>query len=245
MLSIHRTRFFLSACLLGLMAANTAAAQAPEDDPTEYENLYRQEEQVDYDDDRFAIAVGAGIVLPEDALGRDDGEIYYSAAFRWRLRGRETDEYRRRGRRDDRGGDYNERHNNDHYRGQYPGGSSSGGIRGFLEPEIGYWKKSDGGRDIEDTLIGLNLVGVVPTRFADFFLGVGFAAHQLDGVTVDEDGLTDLDLSETRIGGNVQVGVELYVSEGFGVFGTGRLDILEDQPFDRQTKVWGGLRWHF
>jgi len=229
--------------LLALLP-RTASAQQPSGNQDQYEDLYSDGSENQYDDDRFAIGFGAGIVLPEDQQGQEDGEIYYSANFRWRLWGREGDNRDRRG----GNGDYNQRHNQQHYRGRYPGGSDTGGIRGFLEPEIAYWSRSETDADIDDLYLGLNLVGVVPTRHADFYLGVGFGLHSLGGdiITRDDAGnaVDRIELGDT-LGGNVHVGVELYVTESFGIFGTGRLDILEDKPFDRQTKVWGGLRFHF
>lgn len=194
-----------------------------------------------YQSNRLALGFGAGIVLPNEN-GGENGEVYYSANFRWRVWGRG-------GRpRDHQDEDYNQRHNQRHYRGRYPG-QTSGGIQGYLEPEVGYWKRSDSGNDVKDLLIGLNLLGVVPTRNADFYLGVGFGIHSFDGTTTIRDAAGDIlsrtDLSKDRLGGNLQVGVEVYVTPRMGIFGTGRLDILEDQPFDRQTKIWGGLRFHF
>jgi hypothetical protein len=205
----------------------------------QYEDLYEQEDE--YEGDRTAFALGAGIVLPQEN-GREDGEVYFAASLRWRLGGR----------RQDGGGapaDYNERHNQRHVRGRYPGASGDGGIRGHLEPEVGYWRRSETDREAEDLMLGLNLVGVVPTRSADFYLGVGFGIHQIDGelLTRDTAGqvVDRLDLNDTRLGANVHVGVELHLGRRAGIFGSGRLDILEDEPFDRQTKIWGGVRFHF
>lgn len=189
--------------------------------------------QDDYDDNRWSFGIGAGLVEPDG-----DTEIYYGANLRWRLRNGE-----------DRGRRYSDDANEEHYRGRPPGGEDGGGIRGYLEPEIGYWETSDSGADYEDLMIGLNLVGVVPTRAADFFIGVGFGVHQTEGQVLVRDaggnvvGAADFD--ETRLGGNIQVGVELKLSHSTGIFGLGRLDILEDQPNERLTKIVGGLRFHF
>lgn len=237
------TAMALLAFGLTWVAPRPAAAQPP---PGSEEDLYQDPyaDQEVYEADRFAIGFGAGIVLVDDNRGNDDGEIYYSANFRWRVLGRD-------GRRRDRdAGDYNQQHNQRHYRGRYPAGyNPGGGIQGYLEPEIAYWKRSGDGSTAEDLLLGLNLVGVVPTRNADFFLGVGFGFHNFDGELLVRDDagrqVDRVDLSKDRIGGNLQVGVEIYLTSSLGIFGTGRLDILEDEPFDRQTKIWGGLRAHF
>ncbi|HRC87461.1 MAG TPA: hypothetical protein PK413_17825 [Thermoanaerobaculia bacterium] len=199
-----------------------------------------------YDQNRNAIGLGIGIVQPNDDVNGSNGEIYLALNYRWRLLGN--------GRRNDgdkQDADYNERYNKRHVRGHYPGrqGGETGGIRGYIEPEISYWKESEKGSSVDDLALGVNLVGVVPTRGADFFLGVGVAAHQLNGDLVRRDSqgreVDRVKVDDNRLGANVHVGVELHVSENFGVFGSGRLDILQDKPFDRQTKIWGGLRFHF
>lgn len=222
----------MALCLVGFVPL---AASAQSNDDEMYEDLY--ENEGDYDDDNMSFALGAGLVDPDG-----DGEIYFSANFRFRIGGRhdgyrdddDDDDYRTEAE------EYNRRHNRRHYRG----GSREGeGIRGYLEPEIGYWEQSEQGVSVEDLLIGINLVGVVPTRNADFFAGVGFGLHFYDSSVSSAVG--SLDESDERLGGNVQVGVEVYLSNKVGLFGVGRLDILEDAPNDRQTKIWGGLRFHF
>ena len=72
---------------LGLLLPSLALAQQDQD---QYEDLYADDAQ--YDENRMAIGFGAGIVLPEDQQGNQDGEIYYSVNFRWRLRGRKLTE---------------------------------------------------------------------------------------------------------------------------------------------------------
>lgn len=178
------------------------------------------------------LGLGAGLVDAEDA---ESSEIYYSAAVRIRLGG---------------GGDFDEQEGQwegDDYKGKPPTGGGSGGIRGYIEPEVAYWSGGGDTESIEDLLAGVNLVGVVPTRGANFFLGVGFGVHffdaelrrevaGIDTVIVDDD---------THLGGNLQVGVDVNVSESTALFGTGRVDILEGEIAERQTKVYLGLRMKF
>ncbi len=229
---------FLAWAVQSPLIAQGTSAQ----DDTVYEDEYDQGE---YSAKRFGLGLGAGIVLPNDE-GNEDGEIYFSANFRWRIFDRGEDS---NGRDTTRGDAYNERHNRSHDRGRYPGTATDSGIRGYIEPEIGYWSRSDDDSDVDDLMVGINLVGVVPTRSADFFVGVGFALHQISGDIVRRNGggvvIDNLELDDDRLGANVHVGVELHLTENVGIFGTGRLDILEDEPFDRQTKIWGGIRFHF
>jgi hypothetical protein len=173
----------------------------------------------DHERDRdFQLGLGVGLVEPEV-----DTEIYYSAAFRFRI---------------DRYGDQPV-WDGDYYRGRPPADT---GIRGYLEPEVGYWSRSDGGDEESDLLVGLNLIGVVPTRGADFFLGVGFGLHFADTKLTDLGGQR-IDESDENLGGNLQVGVDVNVSEKVALFGTGRLDIVEGNRNERQTKVFVGLRF--
>lgn len=232
------------ALALGSAPAVWAQSQTGSSSDVYAEDVYEDEDS--YEESRQAFGIGLGIVLPNEDFGGDDGELYFGANYRWRLLGRDQ-----RKKRDSDDRDYNEKHNSRHYRGRYPGreGGESGGIRGYIEPEVSYWKESDEGSSAEDLLIGVNLVGVVPTRGADFYLGVGFGLHLFDGelATLNSQGqvASVLDLKDERIGANVHVGVELHLSESIGIFGSGRLDIVQDEPYDRQTKIWGGLRFHF
>lgn len=164
------------------------------------------------------LGLGIGLVEPDDS----DAEIYYSAALRIRIN-RRSDEPVWDG---------------DSYRGRPPADT---GIRGYIEPEVSYWSRSETGDELTDLLVGLNLIGVVPTRGADFFLGVGFGYHFFDSEFVFEDVAIKDD--DDRLGGNLQVGVDVNLNDNLALFGTGRLDILEGERNDRQTKVFVGLRF--
>jgi hypothetical protein len=210
-----------------------------------YDDLYEEDGYVTHDDsENLAFGIGVGLVKPDG-----DGEIYYSAGLRFRIGKRGDDESD--GREDDRRegeslDDYNRRHNARHYRGRSDRGASEG-IRGFLEPEIAYWSRSandPGEFDQSDLLVGINLIGVVPTRNADFFFGAGFGLHFTDSDFLNQSGLLDSE-SDSRLGGNIQFGVDINMTESVAVFGLGRVDILQDRPNDRQTKVQLGLRFKF
>jgi hypothetical protein len=167
--------------------------------------------------DGLALGLGAGIVSPDG-----DGEIYFTANLRFRIGGDEKDDKgkRRRTKNDD-------------------------GIRAYLEPEIGYWSRSGDALETKDLLLGLNLVGVVPTRAADYFFGVGFGIHSFDN-NVSDPIFSDFGGSDTRLGGNFHVGLDVNLGPRIALFGVGRLDLLEGGQFDdSQSKIYGGLRFKF
>lgn len=178
-------------------------------------------------DPRFALGLGFGIVRPETS-----GEFYFNGSLRIRIHGD----------REDRG-DYYDRETR-------PVRQRDEGIRAYIEPEIGFWNSNAGGRDVDDTLLGVNIVGVVPTRHADYFIGAGVGMHffdsSLDGL--DPDGIAfpeDLLLegSDERVGVNIHVGVDINLSPKVALFGVGRLDLIEDAPEDTQEKIYLGLRF--
>jgi hypothetical protein len=53
---------------------------------------------------------------------------------------------------------------------------------------------------------------------------------------------TGISESDSRLGGNLQFGVDIRVSHRLAVFGLGRFDILKGDINNQQTKVVGGLR---
>lgn len=169
------------------------------------------------------LGLGVGLVDAEDA---DEAEVMFSGALRIRI-GQRNDEPVWDG---------------DHYRGRPPEAS---GIRGYIEPEVQYWSGGGDRTDIDDLLLGVNLVGVVPTRNADYFLGVGFGYHFFDATIRDADDLVVLEDSDGKLGGNLHVGVDVNVGDKTALFGVGRLDILEGGVAERQTKVLVGLRLKF
>lgn len=170
----------------------------------------------DDDLDRFALALGAGLVEPDD-----EGEIYYTAAFRIGFLQDDRDR-----REDDRGYE------------------RPGDVRAYIEPEIGYWERDDARRTESDLSVGVNAIGVVPGRSVDYFFGVGLGLHALD-TEIRSAGRTTFDESDTKLGGNFQVGLDIHLTDSTSIFGTGRFDILEDVDDTLQGKVYMGLRFKF
>ncbi len=177
------------------------------------------------------LGLGVGLVDPEDS---ESSEVYTSAALRIRIGGRGGD---RAG-----AGQWD----GDHYRGRPPH-DSGGGIVGYLEPEVSQWSGGGEDQDFDDLLVGMNLLGVVPTRTADYYLGVGFGVHFFDAELRSTVGgiTTVLQEEDERFGGNLQVGVDVNLGPRTALFGTGRLDILEGDIAERQTKVYAGVRLKF
>lgn len=209
-----KNRMLLASLVGALLAAAPALrAQEPEKDKAEAE--------VATEGHAWAVGLGYGVVYID---GQGDG--YFGVNVRRRVGGRkdEGDEPGRSG--DEQTG--------------FRFGKQREGIRAFLEAEYGRFKREEAGREDSDSLLGLNIIGVVPARSVDIFLGIGFGAHFFDAepaLPADEDSV--------RVGGNAQFGVEVYVSDRVGVFGVGRVDFVEGERLGQQSKVWGGLRVHF
>ncbi|HEX6902242.1 MAG TPA: hypothetical protein VF789_21170 [Thermoanaerobaculia bacterium] len=122
-------------------------------------------------------------------------------------------------------------------------GSGEEGIRGYVEPEIGYWEASGEGREGSDLLLGVNLIGVVPLGPVDSFFGVGAGAHFIDTSLLENDPLADD--SETKLGANAQFGIDLYITETLSAFGAGRFDLVQGSDDSVQSKVYLGIRARF
>lgn len=160
------------------------------------------------DSDKFALAVGVGLVEPTDEV-----ETYLMAALRIGVSGSSK------------------------------GKSREAGMRGYLEPEVGYWKRSDNGIDGGDLLVGVNLIGAVPFGQVDSFFGVGAAAHFIDNqILLNDPRATG---SETKLGVNAQFGIDLYLTDNLSAFGASRFDLVQDSDDQVQSKVYLGLRARF
>jgi len=120
---------------------------------------------------------------------------------------------------------------------QAHGGSSSGGFRGFLEPELGYWD----GDFSSDLLLGVNVVGAMPFNAVEFFIGGGIGLHFLDSDLTLPGGADPDD----ALGVNAHFGVDISASESLSFFGLGRFDLVDDDRNEVEAKAAVGLRVHF
>jgi hypothetical protein len=163
---------------------------------------------------RDRFALGVGIGLVDPGV---KVQTYYMASLRIRTSGRDN------GRRN----------------------AGDEGITGYLEPEVGYWTASGGRNNPKggDTLVGVNLIGVVPLGAVDSFFGVGAGAHFVDrSVLANNATLTG---SDTKFGANAQFGIDLYINRSLSAFGVGRFDLVQDASNSIQSKVYLGLRARF
>jgi hypothetical protein len=117
-----------------------------------------------------------------------------------------------------------------------------------LEPEVGYWKRTEtvpaGELSFEDFSLGVNALLVVPgTRF-QVWGGAGLGAHFLDRTA----GIAQIirDAKSTDIAVHVLGGLDFKLSGPLVVFGVARRDVFGDSSDARdQTKFYGGLRLSF
>jgi hypothetical protein len=166
--------------------------------------------------DRFALALGVGVGLVEPSGGV---ETYYTAALRIRVSGRDEDASDRRR------------------------ASGDEGVTGYLEPEVGYWMASDKNGKGQDTLLGVNLIGVVPFGSVDSFFGVGAALHSIDKSLLEDN--RTLSGTDSKFGADAQFGIDIYITHSLSAFGTGRFDLVQGAQSRVQSKVYLGLRARF
>lgn len=168
--------------------------------------------------DRFAFGIGIGLVDLSDSVLENSTETYVTAAFRILL-------------------------------GDKDRGRDDQAVVAYLEPEIGYWESSNripiGNTSVDsdqsDLSVGLNIIGLVPFRRVDYFLGAGLAIHSFDAGT----NLSGVQLDDDEVFGvNVQTGLSVHVSENVDVFGLLRLDLVEDIQ-EEQAKIVLGVRFNF
>lgn len=219
-------------CALGAAAA--FAAPAPQGE----EETYVRHDKRDWEDEgRFALALGLGLISLDEPALDDDVEIYGTISFRFAVG---------------------------------PGHNQPGGWRGYLEPELGYWESSSAsalpsvGRTrpgtatqqigSSDLLLGINIVGVMPYRTVDFFIGAGAGIHFIDTdlrtyTLANTPGAvsvaTNSSVSDEAIGVNAHFGVDVGLTRRATFFGVGRFDIVDDQSNSLDAKAYLGLRFRF
>lgn len=172
------------------------------------------EEQDSRGRENFALAVGVGLAEADSVA-----ETYWTAALRIKISGRHEED--------------------DHdWRGRPP----ESGVRGYLEPEIGYWKASGNNGTGSDLLLGVNLVGVIPVGSVDTFIGAGAAAHRLDAELLNNPTSAG---KQTKLGVNAQFGLDVYLTRALSLFGVGRFDLVQGARKSTQGKAYLGLRARF
>jgi opacity protein-like surface antigen len=118
-----------------------------------------------------------------------------------------------------------------------------------LEPEVGYWKQTQGGAVVntrgEDLSLGVNGLLVAPVHPLEVFAGAGLGAHFVERSEVVA-GLVG-ETRETRTGVHLLAGLDFRVSDTLNLFGAARRDAFGGESDDppAQTKFYGGLRFRF
>ncbi len=115
-----------------------------------------------------------------------------------------------------------------------------------VEPEIGYWRRSEGVPglfevSLSDFSVGGHVLLLLPAADRlQVFVGGGPGVHFLRGAV----GFFGLEASETetKFGVHLLGGVEADVAESLAVFGAGHFDLVSEA---NQFKVYGGLRYKF
>jgi hypothetical protein len=172
----------------------------------------------DGDDDasrqNLALAVGVGLADINSVA-----ESYLMASLRIRVGGRHAE-------------------STPDWRGRQP----DNGMRGYFEPEVGYWKATGKNGTGKDTLVGVNLIGVAPLGSVDTFFGAGVGFHSIDAMLLHDPTKTG---NQSKIGVNAQFGLDVYLTRSLSLFGTGRFDIVQDAKQNVQSKVYLGIRARF
>ena len=113
-----------------------------------------------------------------------------------------------------------------------------------IEPEVGYWKKSESipsllDVSIKDLNVGANVLFTAPVGSKVVVsLGGGVGAHFLKGA-VGLLGFQDSE-SETKFGGQILSGLDFEASESIALFVNVRYDLVSDF---NQFKAYGGIRF--
>ena len=197
------------------------------------EDYYLDEEIPDEVGAKYALGIGFGfvelgdnVIQGQQIITDDDVEPFFSLGLRIR---------------------FGDRHAH--------GGPSSGGFRGYLEPELAYWESdqtvSVGGNQVttstSDLLLGLNLIGAMPVNAVEFFLGGGIGIHFLDAdASFSTSGIsTNVDDSNEALGINAQFGIDIALGKNASLFALGRFDIIDDDTDELQGKASVGVRFLF
>lgn len=125
-----------------------------------------------------------------------------------------------------------------------------------VEPEVGYWKKSEGDEDIisadmSDTMVGINFLFRPQTDGAiGFYVGGGPAMHFVK-LGVSLVGVSDSE-TKTVFGGQGLAGLDIYLSDPVWLFATARYDFVAKANWEgigeadvSGFKIYGGVRINF
>lgn len=117
----------------------------------------------------------------------------------------------------------------------------------WLEPEVGYWEKSNDVPDFDVTVEDLNFGANAILEFGRSgsgelqpWVGAGLGLHRLKGVR--DVGDVELGGTVSKLGVHLLGGADFGLSETFDLFAAARFDIVSHR---NQFKLYGGLRYKF
>src|SRR5262249_53935489 len=124
-------------------------------------------------------------------------------------------------------------------------------ISGFLalEPEVGYWKKTETFLGVESSLEDLSFGGsaliIIPASRIELWGGGGAGGHRIKGKLAGFG--TSVSESQTKFGWHFLGGIDLKLSDHAAIFGAGRYDRVKGdatagEPDLDETKFYAGLR---
>lgn len=112
-----------------------------------------------------------------------------------------------------------------------------------IEPEVGYWKKSETTADLDSSLkdmsAGANVLYRVPRKRLTYFVGGGLGVHVVKSSVRIADFDSESD-TEIKQGLHFLAGLDIKLAGALSVFGAARFDAVADVD---QSKLYGGLRF--
>ncbi len=118
-----------------------------------------------------------------------------------------------------------------------------------LEPEVGYWKRTETVLGVESSLEDLNFGGsgllILPTSRVELWAGAGAGGHRIKGKLAGFG--ASVSETQTKFGWHVLGGIDLKLSDHAAVFGAGRYDKIKGDESKSEsdldeTKFYAGLR---
>ena len=112
----------------------------------------------------------------------------------------------------------------------------------WIEPEVGYWKKTQTTpgteNSVKDLSLGVNLLYYIPRKRLSYFAGAGLGAHAIRS-SFDVRGYDAQSDRQLKQALQLLAGLDYNLGVGLSLFGAFRFDAIADLS---QSKVYGGVR---